>query len=138
MIGIKPCAARTIQGHLACLRRRGRQACVASLAQCCHRPPDRIGYEENRDWLAYLRTDRQLSGSSLNVAMSPPFSIDPFGLTDVTILRRREAGACPRRSYTCLQAPNLDDLCVRRRLRGKHKTHSRVPPRLRSIPACLP
>ena len=36
------------------------------------------------------------------------------------------------------QAPNLDDLCVRCRLRGKYKTHNRVPPRPPSIPACPP
>ena len=42
-------AERTIQGYLACLRRRGRQACVASLAQYYHRPPDRIGDEEIRE-----------------------------------------------------------------------------------------
>jgi len=54
-------AARTIQGYLAC---------VASLAKHYGRPPDRINDEEIREWLAHLRTGRQLSGSSLNVAVN--------------------------------------------------------------------
>ncbi len=52
-------AERTIQGYVARL---------AALAKHYGRSPDRLSDEQIRDWLAYLRRDRGLSGSSLNVA----------------------------------------------------------------------
>jgi integrase/recombinase XerD len=54
-------AERTIHAYVARL---------ASLARHYGRPPDRIADEEIRAWLAHLRTDRKLSGSSLNVAVN--------------------------------------------------------------------
>jgi len=54
-------AERTIQAYIAR---------VAALAQHYDRPPDRISDEEIRSWLEYLRVERKLSGSSLNVAVN--------------------------------------------------------------------
>ena len=53
-------AERTIHADVASL---------ASLAKHYGRPPDRISDEEIRAWLHYLRTERTLSGSSLNAAV---------------------------------------------------------------------
>ena len=53
-------AERTIHAYVASL---------AALAQHYGRPPDRIADEEVRAWLEHLRTDRHLSGSSLNATV---------------------------------------------------------------------
>ena len=53
-------AERTIHAYVASL---------ASLAKHYGRPPDRIADEEVRAWLEHLRTDRHLSGSSLNATV---------------------------------------------------------------------
>lgn len=53
-------AERTIHSYVAR---------VAALSRYYHRAPDRITDEQIRDWLAHLRVERKLSGSSLNVAV---------------------------------------------------------------------
>jgi site-specific recombinase XerD len=53
-------AERTIHAYVAC---------VAALARHYGRPPDRIADEQIRTWLAHLRTERKLSGSSLNATV---------------------------------------------------------------------
>jgi len=53
-------AERTIHSYVAR---------VAALSRYYHRSPDLITDEEIRGWLAHLRTERKLSGSSLNVAV---------------------------------------------------------------------
>ena len=42
---------------------------VAALSEYYKRSPDRLSDEEIRTWLAYLRAERMLSTSSLNVAV---------------------------------------------------------------------
>lgn len=53
-------AERTIHSYVAR---------VAALSKYYHRSPDLIADEEIRGWLAHLRAERKLSGSSLNVAV---------------------------------------------------------------------
>jgi len=53
-------AERTIQAYVAW---------VAALAKYYDRSPDQLSNEQIRVWLAHLRSERRLSGSSLNVAV---------------------------------------------------------------------
>ena len=53
-------AERTIQAYVAW---------VAALAKYYDRSPDELSNEQIRVWLAHLRSERRLSGSSLNVAV---------------------------------------------------------------------
>src|ERR1700751_4017441 len=43
---------------------------VCDLARYYHRSPELISYEEVTGWLYYLITERQLSASSVNIAVS--------------------------------------------------------------------
>ena len=53
-------AERTIHSYVAR---------VAAVSKYYQRSPDQLSDEEIRTWLAYLRAERKLSGSSLNVAV---------------------------------------------------------------------
>ena len=85
-------AERTIHSYVAR---------VAALSKYYHRSPDQITDEEIRAWLAHLRAERKLSGSSLNVAVQAGARIPKVGLgRDRALLRsctRADCGATKRR-----------------------------------------
>ena len=81
-------AERTIHAYVARL---------AALAKYYRRPPDRITDEEIRAWLAYLRTERGQSGSSLNVTVNAVRAFQEW-----VLLRPREQ--CVRGVPTCKRA----------------------------------
>src|SRR5580700_6937631 len=115
---------------------------VCDLARYYRRSPELISYEEVTGWLYYLIKERQLSASSVNIALSAVRFLYAVTLgretlelmASVSDMKRATARADseveailtpPRRPMTPLRAKFIRDLVVRGRSKNTQEAHTR-------------